>query len=72
MAERDVVPALPDELWTSEQVAAYFKVAERTLRQWREVDATFPQPLDLPGRLLRWYGADIVEWALSLREELVR
>ena len=70
MAGRDV-SVVPDDVWTAEQVAAYFKVAERTLRQWREVDATFPQPLDLPGRALRWYGRDVVDWALSLRERLV-
>lgn len=55
-------------LWTVGDVADYFRIAERTLREWRELDPTFPLPLDLPGRTLRWYPRDIVEWALSLRE----
>ena len=62
---------VPDEIWTAEQVATYFKVTERTLRDWRDRDATFPQPLDLPGRALRWYVEDIVAWTKSLRGELV-
>lgn len=56
-----------DHLWTAEDVAEYFQVTARTIRQWRDVEATFPQPLDLPGRSVRWYRADITEWALSLR-----
>lgn len=70
MAER-VAPAVPDDIWTAEQVAVYFKVTERTLRDWRDRDVTFPQPLDLPGRALRWYADDVVAWARSLRGELV-
>lgn len=61
---------VPDDLWTVDDVAAYFKVTARTIREWREVDATFPAPLDLPGRSVRWYRRDVVEWALSLRGEL--
>lgn len=70
MAERGV-RVVPDDVWTTEQVAAYFKVAERTIRQWRAVDASFPEPLALPGRTLRWHGQDVVAWALSLREEVL-
>jgi predicted DNA-binding transcriptional regulator AlpA len=66
MGERVRHP-VPDEVWTAEQVAEYFKVTERTLRDWRDRDATFPQPLDLPGRALRWYVDDVVAWTLSLR-----
>lgn len=61
------VAEVPDDVWTQEQVAAYFKVSDRTIREWREVDATFPPPLDLPGRTIRWYRQDIISWALSLR-----
>lgn len=64
------VVAAADELWSPEDVAAYFKVSDRTIRDWRAHDATFPRPLDLPGRSVRWYHSDIVEWALSLRGEL--
>lgn len=56
-----------DELWTIEDVADYFKVTPRTIREWRDIEATFPQPLDLPGRSVRWYRPDIAEWALGLR-----
>jgi hypothetical protein len=52
---------VPDDLWTLDDVAAYFKVRERTIRDWRDHDATFPAPLDLPGRSVRWYR--VVEWA---------
>jgi len=65
-----VRPAVPDEVWTAEQVARYFKVTERTIREWRDRDASFPQPLDLPGRALRWYGRDVIDWMRSLRGEL--
>lgn len=58
---------VPNDLWTVDDVADYFKVTPRTIRGWREQDVTFPLPLDLPGRSLRWYRKDIVEWALSLR-----
>ncbi len=68
---RDVeAKTVPDDLWTIDQVAAYFKVTARTIREWREVDPTFPAPLDLPGRSLRWYRDDVLAWALSLRGEL--
>lgn len=40
-------PPVPDDVWTSEQVAVYFQISERTLRDWRDRDATFPQQLDL-------------------------
>lgn len=39
---RAIVPS--DDVWTVEQVASYFKVAPRTIRQWREIDPTFPAP----------------------------
>lgn len=58
----------PLHLWTVGDVAEYFRISERTLREWRELDPTFPMPLDLPGRTLRWHPDDVVEWALSLRE----
>ncbi len=61
--------SVPDDLWTVEQVATYFKVTARTIREWREIDPTFPTPLDLPGRSVRWYGDDVIAWALSLRGE---
>lgn len=62
---------VPDDLWTTEEVAAYFEVTDRTIRDWRQQDATFPLPLDLPGRSVRWYRQDVIAWALSLRGELV-
>lgn len=63
----DVVQAGQD-LWTVDDVAAYFRVTTRTVREWRTVEATFPPPLDLPGRSVRWYGPDVTAWALSSRE----
>lgn len=57
-----------DGLWTVDDVAAYFRVTTRTVREWRTIEATFPAPLDLPGRSVRWYAPDITAWALSLRE----
>jgi predicted DNA-binding transcriptional regulator AlpA len=60
---------VPDDLWTAEQVASYFKVTPRTIREWREVDPTFPACLELPGRSVRWHRNDIIKWALSLRGE---
>lgn len=66
MAQR-AARAVPDEIWSAEQVAAYLKLIERTIRDWRERHATFPQPLDLPGRSLRWYWQDVVDWTLSAR-----
>lgn len=56
-----------EQLWTALHVAEYFRVSERTLREWRDADPTFPLPLDLPGRTLRWHPQDVVDWALSLR-----
>lgn len=55
------------ELWTVDDVADYFQVTPRTVREWRSIEATFPQPLDLPGRSIRWHRSDITEWAISLR-----
>lgn len=77
MAAADTTPTtesrdVPADLWTTEEVAAYFQVTDRTIRDRRQQDATFPLPLDLPGRSVRWYREDIVAWALSLRGELVR
>lgn len=69
--EEVAAKTVPDDLWTVEQVAAYFKVTARTIREWREVDPTFPASLDLPGRSVRWYGPDVTAWALSLRGQLV-
>lgn len=59
------------ELWTIDDVASYFKVTARTIREWCELDPTFPRSLDLPGRSVRWYREDVVAWVLSLRGELV-
>jgi len=56
-----------NDLWTIDDVAAYFRVTPRTVREWRAQEATFPQPRDLPGRSVRWYRPDITEWAVSLR-----
>lgn len=64
----DQVVQAGEDLWTVDDVAAYFRVTTRTVRQWRAVEATFPAPLDLPGRSVRWYGPDVTAWALSLRE----
>ena len=55
------------QLWTVADVAEFFGISKRTLREWRELDPTFPMPLDLPGRTLRWHPDDVIEWALSLR-----
>lgn len=70
MSGSNLAPAGSDrpELWTVEEVADFFRISNRTLREWRELDPTFPLPLDLPGRTLRWYPQDVVDWALSLRE----
>lgn len=68
MVQRSL-PAVPDEIWTAGQVAQYFKVTERTVREWRDRDATFPEPLGLPGRALRWYVQDVTDWTRSLRGE---
>ncbi len=62
---------VPDDLWTIAEVVSYFRVCERTIREWRDLDPTFPAPLDLPGRLLRWYRQDVIDWALSLRGAVV-
>ncbi len=62
---------VPDDLRTIAEVASYFRVCERTIREWRDLDATFPAPLDLLGRLVRWYRQDVIDWALSLRGAVV-
>lgn len=67
----EVKGTVPGDLWRIDEVAAYFRVTPWTIRAWRNTDATFPAPLDLPGRSLRWYRDDVIEWALSLRGQLV-
>lgn len=62
--------ATPDDVWTIEDLAAYFKVTRRTIREWRETDPTFPRPLELPGRSVRWFRGDVVDWVATLRGEV--
>lgn len=70
MPHRRAIVEVPDDVWTMEQVAAYFKVTPRTIREWREVDPSFPRPLELPGRSVRFYRGDVTGWALTSRGEV--
>lgn len=57
-------------LWGPEEVCRYLGVRPRTLRQWRTLDPTFPLPLILPGRLVRWLPAQVVGWAAARQFEV--
>lgn len=57
-----------DRLWGVADVCRFLGVNERTLRQWRREDLTFPGPLPLPGRVVRWLPSTIRRW-VELRAE---
>jgi len=50
-------------LWSPADVCWYLGIRPRTLREWRATDASFPLPLALPGRVVRWLPAHVVAWA---------
>lgn len=52
-----------DRTWTATDVAAFFQVSDRLVREWRRTDLTFPLPLALPGRTVRWDPAAVMAWA---------
>ncbi|MDP8927727.1 MAG: hypothetical protein M3O70_03890 [Actinomycetota bacterium] len=70
-SQREPPSRFPTICGPSPRWPPYFRVCERTIREWRDLDATFPAPLDLPGRLVRWYRQDVIDWALSLRGGVV-
>lgn len=57
-----VYPVCPfiGRLVPPEEVAAYFKVDERTLRRW-STDTEFPRPIKQEGSV-RYIGSEIAEW----------
>lgn len=69
---RPQAPATPARLWTPEDVCAFFGISPRTFREWREQVPTFPTPLRLPGRVLRWHPDDVTRWADSRRESYIQ
>ena len=68
---RSEAAAAPERLWTQEDVCAFFHISPRTFREWREQVPTFPTPLRLPGRVLRWHPDDVTRWADSRRESYI-
>jgi predicted DNA-binding transcriptional regulator AlpA len=52
----------PSALWRIKDVAEFLNVDVRTVRRWRQTEATFPLPVDLPGRTLRWFPSNLLSW----------
>lgn len=53
------MPDDPDQLLTSREVAAIFRVSERTVRRWRERGDLDDCAVYTPGRHLRYRAAEI-------------
>lgn len=53
-------PEGPDDLLSTEQVAAWLQVPVRTLYFWRQVNAG--PPAIRIGRVLRWRRSDVTRW----------
>jgi hypothetical protein len=51
VAPKDSLPA--DGPATIQQVAAYFQVTEKTIREWQKEKPSFPKPANF-GKSLRW------------------
>ena len=57
------VHTIKDELWTEEQVAAYLKIATKTLRQWRCQKKMLP--FVKIGRLIRYRRSDVETYVVA-------
>ena len=57
------VHTITDELWTEEQVAAYLKIATKTLRQWRCQKKMLPYVKI--GRLIRYRRSDVEAFVVA-------
>lgn len=59
------IPALqqapPALLLTTDEVAALLKVERRTVERWHSA-GKIPGRVQLPGRVVRWRGADVLAW----------
>lgn len=49
------------ELLTAEQLAALLQTSVRSIRRWQD-SGRLPAPVHLPGRLLRWWRSEILDW----------
>lgn len=71
--KRPAVPA-EDELWTSEDVAAYVKLSVDTVERRVVVRPDFPTPLQPcatgPRATRRWFAGEVRLWARQNRSKL--
>ena len=72
MAQPRVAPA--DELWTTDDIAAYLKLAADTTERRVVTRPDFPAPLQpcQTGRKAakRWFAAEVITWARQNRSKL--
>jgi predicted DNA-binding transcriptional regulator AlpA len=62
--ERATRPVHGSELLTRDQLAAYLKVDQRTLRRL-EREGALPRPARIGGRIDRWLQVDVDRWLES-------
>ncbi|MGH3443074.1 MAG: helix-turn-helix transcriptional regulator [Nitriliruptorales bacterium] len=55
----------PRPLWTLEQVAEFLGVTRWTVKRYRDSDPTFPPPVMLSARTVRWRPDDLEAWVAS-------
>lgn len=55
-------PKVPDEFLTDLQVAARYGIGQTTVWRWRKNDPTFPSPVHLSERCVRWRMSDLLAW----------
>lgn len=51
-----------EEYLTDKQVAARYGIGKTTVWRWRRTDATFPSPVTLSERCVRWRMSDLLAW----------
>ena len=56
------------DLLKPEQVSLMLNISKGALPALRKREATFPQPIKLSSKVLRWDKADIDAWLASKRE----
>lgn len=66
---QQVIPPIAPVYLSAAQVSArYGMVSEKNAWRWNKTDATFPKPVKLAPRCVRWRLADLEAWELSKME----
>lgn len=55
-------PKVENEFLTDKQVAARYGIGKTTIWRWRRNDPSFPTPVTLSERCVRWRMSDLLAW----------